>query len=260
MDKVGIIGIGNIGAAITESLIDSDKEIIISNRSKGVLQKYRKYTNVEIAESNAKLAQEAKYIIVCVKPINYPLIASEIYDYLNEDSVIISIAAGYTMNKLEEIYPNRKYVMSMSNTPALVKEAMSAICPNDKVSKEETDDILEIFSCFGKVAKLPENNFAAFTAICGSLPTYIYMFIEAASDAAVKNGMKRKDSYEYIAQTVKGSAELLLKTKDHPAKLKDDVTSPAGTSIEGLKSLENHGFRAAIMDAIDAVSDKYRKM
>ncbi len=260
MENIGIIGIGNMGGAILSSLIKAGKNIIIYNRTQSDLDQFREIDNITIAKSNVDLVKGAKYLIVAVKPAAYPAVAKEVRDHLTDEHVIISIAASYTIEKLENLFPGRKLIMGMPNMPAMIKEAMSAICPNEKVTKEELETVVEIFECFGCVAELEEDKFAAFTAVCGSLPAFIYMFIEAASDAAVLNGMNRKDSYKYIAQTMLGSAKLLLEGGDHPAKLKDDVTSPSGTSIEGLKVLEQHAFRSAIIETLDATARRYREM
>lgn len=150
--------------------------------------------------------------------------------------------------------------MTMPNTPALIQEGMSAICPNENVTDEEIQEVLEIFNSFGRASILEESQFDSFQAACSCLPAYVYMFIEAVSDGAVLHGMKRKDSYEFIAQAVMGSAKMILETKKHPGELKDMVTSPGGTTIEGLKVLEESGFRGKIIDAISAAVEKSRGM
>ena len=260
MDKIGIIGIGNMGGAIAKALCEEKKNLIIYNRTESDMDEFKGIVNVTIAKSNVDLVKQAKYIIIAVKPVVCPTVAKEIKDYLTDESVVISIAASYTLKKMERLFPGRKIVIGMPNMPAIIKEAMSAICPNDRLNENELKDVIEIFSSFGEVTELDEDKFAAFTAVCGSLPAYIYMFIEAAADAAVLNGMNRKDSYRFIAQTVLGSSKLILEGKEHPAKLKDDVTSPSGTTIEGLKVLEAHGFRSGIIEALNEAAKKYREM
>ncbi|EFI41674.1 MULTISPECIES: pyrroline-5-carboxylate reductase [Peptoniphilus] len=259
MNRVGIIGIGNMGKAIAYGLIKNNREIIISNRSNEKLREFEEYKNVKIASSNSELVENSKYIILAVKPNMYETVIDEIRDTVN-DKIIISIAAGFTIEKLNKLLPNKKIVMTMPNTPAMVFEAMSAICPNEILTEDEILEVIEIFNLFGRAARLDESQFSAFSAACGCLPAYVYMFIEAAADSAVLNGMKREDAYNFISQTVLGSAKMVLETQEHPAKLKDMVTSPGGTTIEGVRVLEKMGFRAAIIDAICAANEKSKNM
>lgn len=260
MEKIGIIGAGNMGGAIAKALIANNKQIIISNKSSGKLEKYKNIENVEITNSNIDVVKNSKYIILAVKPNIYQILAKEINKYLDDSKVLISIAAGFTIDRLNKLFVDKKILMTMPNTPAMVNEAMTAICPNEKVTEDETKKVVELFNLFGKATILDEGQFSAFTAACGSLPAFIYMFIEAAADGAVLNGMKRADSYEFIAQTVLGSAKMVLDSKNHPAYLKDMVTSPGGTTIEGVKILEDKGFRSAIIGAINAAVEKHRNM
>ncbi|MGO1580522.1 MAG: pyrroline-5-carboxylate reductase [Peptoniphilaceae bacterium] len=260
MEKIGIIGAGNMGGAIAKALIANNKQIIISNKSSQKLEKYKNIENVEITNSNIDVVKNSKYIILAVKPNIYQIVAKEINKYLDDSKVLISIAAGFTIDKLNKLFVDKKILMTMPNTPAMVNEAMTAICPNEKVTKDETKKVVELFNLFGKATILDEGQFSAFAAACGSLPAFVYMFIEAAADGAVLNGMKRADSYEFIAQTVLGSAKMVLDSKNHPAYLKDMVTSPGGTTIEGVKILEDEGFRSAIIGAINAAVEKHRNM
>ncbi|CDZ74222.1 pyrroline-5-carboxylate reductase [Peptoniphilus sp. ING2-D1G] len=260
MENIGIIGIGNMGGAILRALIKSDFNVVIANRTSEKLKEYGKYKNVEIADSNISLVKKCKYVILAVKPNMYESVGREITSALKDESVIISIAASFDKDKLKGIFKDVKTVLSMPNTPAMVSEGMSAVCFDEILNEQEREDVLEIFESFGRVAVLEEKDFAAFGAVCGALPAYVYMFIEACCDAAVLEGMSRKDSYEFIAQTVLGSAKMVIESKKHPAELKDMVTSPGGTTIEGLKVLEDLNFRSAIINAIDAATQKYKRM
>lgn len=260
MNKIGIIGAGNMGGAIATALCENSIELTISNRSLDKLEKFKDYKNTKITKDNLEVVKNSKYIILAVKPNMYKSVIDEIKNEMTEDKVLISIAAGFSIKALEELLENRKIIMTMPNTPAMVEEAMTAICPNTLVSKDEVDEVVEIFNIFGRGAIIEESQFAAFAGACGCLPAYVYMFIESVADAAVLNGMKRADAYEFVSQTVLGSAKMVIETKKHPGELKDMVTSPGGTTIAGVQSLENHGFRGTIIDAIDCAVKKSMNM
>lgn len=256
MEKIGIIGAGNMGGAIATALSKNNLDLIISNRSKEKLEIFKKYKNTKITTVNSDVVKNSKYIILAVKPNMYKNVIEEIKEDFTEDKILISIAAGFSIKSLEEILPNRKIVMTMPNTPAMVEEGMSAICPNTLVNKEEIEGVLEIFNTFGRASVIEEGQFPAFAGAVGCLPAYVYMFIEAVADAAVLNGMKRQDAYEFVSQTVLGSAKMVLETKKHPGELKDMVTSPGGTTIVGVKALEDGAFRGTVIDAIDMAVKK----
>lgn len=137
---------------------------------------------------------------------------------------------------------------------------MSAICPNNNVSEEELNYIGKLYNLFGKYEVIAEKDFHAFIALCGSSPAYVFMFIEAMADAAVAQGMPRKQAYQFAAQAVLGSAKLLLETGMHPGELKDMVCSPAGSTIEGVRILEQKGFRSAVFEALNGAAEKGKKM
>lgn len=260
MKKIGIIGVGNMGGAIATALCKNKYDLILSNHSKKNLEKFEDFENVKTTTSNIEVVKEAHYIILAVKPNMYKKVIDEIKEFLSEDKVFISIAAGFTIKSLEELLPSRKIVMTMPNTPAMVEEATTAICPNSLIEEKEVKDVVEIFSSFGIAQVLDEMYFPAFSGSCGCLPAYVYMFIEASADAAVLNGMKRQDAYKFIAQSVMGSAKMVLETNKHPGELKDMVTSPGGTTIEGVRALEDKGFRSSVMAAIDASVKKSMNM
>ena len=148
----------------------------------------------------------------------------------------------------------------MPNTPALVGEGMTAACPNDAVTEEEKNYALELLSSFGKVEIVPEHLIDAVVAVSGSSPAYIFMFIEAMADGAVAEGMPRPQAYQFAAQAVLGSAKMVLETGKHPGELKDMVCSPAGSTIEGVRILEQNGFRSAVFEALNGAAEKGKKM
>ena len=146
------------------------------------------------------------------------------------------------------------------NTPAQVGEGMTGVCANEKVSAEELAQICEITDSFGRTEVVPERLMDAVSAVSGCSPAYVFMFIEAMADAAVAQGMPRKQAYQFAAQALLGSAKMVLETGMHPGELKDMVCSPAGTTIQAVKVLEETGFRASVMDAVEACIEKSRSM
>lgn len=254
--KVGIIGIGNMGSVIADALGEKGYELILSSRGE-ISEKYKK-ENISLTD-NISLAQNSDYIILAVKPNMYPSLIAEIKEYI-DNQVFISIAAGQSLEKLEKLLGDKKIVLTMPNTAAKVGESMTAICPNKNIQKNDLDNILKIFGSFGKTILLDEDKFDGFGALAGCLPAYVFIFMEALADAGVYTGLKRDMAYEIIGQTVMGSSKMLLESRKHPAILKDMVTSPGGTTIEGLKLLEEKGFRGICIDAILAAYEKSKNM
>ena len=254
--KIGVIGIGNMGSAIAKGLLGKN-ELFLSNRGSNL--EFFKDKEVSIME-NRKVVENSDYIILAVKPNYYKNVIDEIKDLL-ENKVFISIAAGFTLEKLENLLGfDKKIVMTMPNTPASVGEGMSILCPNSNVSEDEFSNVLEIFSSFGKAIKIDENQFDAASIVNGCLPAFVDLFIEGLSDGAVLCGLKRDISYKLIAQTIIGSAKLMEESGNHPGLLKDTVTSPKGTTIEGIKALEENSFRAGLIKAVEASFNKAKNM
>lgn len=174
--------------------------------------------------------------------------------------MLVSIAAGVTIAQMEEIIGAHKIVRVMPNTPALVGEGMSSISPNGQVTEAEANEVKQLFESLGKAEQVPESMIDAVIGVSGSSPAYTYLFIEALADGAVAEGMPRPMAYEFAAQAVLGAAKMVLETKEHPGVLKDRVSSPGGTTIQAVKTLEENGFRAAVIKAVQAAADKSREM
>lgn len=153
-----------------------------------------------------------------------------------------------------------KLVRCMPNTPAMIGEGCSGVCRNDRVTDEEMAKCMELLGSFGVAEEVPERLMDAVVGVSGSSPAFVFMFIEALADGAVKAGMPRSQAYRFAAQTVQGSARLLLETGKHPGELKDMVCSPGGTTIEGVQTLEEMGLRSAVMNAVEACVEKSRNM
>ena len=214
-----------------------------------------------ITTDNREVAKEADVLLLCVKPQVVSTVIAEIKEYVGEEKLIISIVAGKSIQILQEAFGSPlKIVRTMPNTPALVGEGCTGISFSDKISDEEKKFVLELFNCVGKAEEVPEKLMDAVGGVSGSSPAFVFLFIEAMADGAVAAGMPRKQAYQFAAQAVLGSAKLMLETGKHPGELKDMVCSPGGTTIAGVKVLEEKGMRAAVMDAVLEAVEKSKKL
>ncbi len=265
MDKIfGFIGMGNMGSAMLKgaSNVFSKEDIVFSEANKEKMHSFSKEIGVECVESNTQCVEASKYVILAVKPQYMQEVLDEIKDRITSEQVVISIAAGKTLAYFAENLPDYvRVIRAMPNTPALVNEGMTGICyDHDKFSDEEIATVNKFFNSFGKVVTVDENMMDAVVCASGSSPAYVYMFIEALADSVVKYGIKRDMAYELVAQTVLGSAKMVLETKEHPGLLKDKVCSPGGTTIAGVAALEECGFRNAVIKATDKCYEKCTRM
>ena len=207
------------------------------------------------------VARESDIVFVAVKPNIIADVLSDIQKELKKNTIVISIAAGVTIKTIAKcVGYEQKIVRVMPNTPALVNAAMCSITPNTEVTDEELAIVQKLLNCIGETEVVPEYLIDAVVGASGSSPAFVFMFIEALADGAVKGGLSRKQAYKFAAQAVLGSAKLLLETGKHPGELKDMVCSPAGTTIEGVQMLEAKGFRAAIIEAVDAAIKKSKEL
>lgn len=263
---IGMIGIGNMGSAILRGMIDADyvraDQVRIFDVSKKKMNEISdEMPGIVCADSCRSIALGSDLIIIAVKPMYVRDVINDIRDSIN-GKAILCIAAGWTVNMLEEELhgTGATYLRVMPNTPAMVGEGMTAICNKTTFSEEDFDFAKGIFDSVGKTKVLSERLFDGVIAISGSSPAYVYMMIEAMADAGVREGLPRVYAYEMAAQSILGSALMVLSSGTHPAALKDAVCSPGGTTIEAVEELERKGFRAAIMDAMKACADKSREM
>lgn len=264
MMKLGFIGTGNMAGAIMGGIIKNQifrpEKIIGADISEAGREKTKEAYGIEVTGDNRKAA-DSEVLILSVKPQYYADAIAEIKDCVRDDQLIITIAPGKTLAWLEEQFGKPvKIVRTMPNTPALVGEGMTAACVNQYVTEEEKAYALKILSSFGKVELVPEHLIDAVVAVSGSAPAYVFMFIEAMADAAVAEGMPRAQAYEFAAQAVYGSAKMVLETGKHPGELKDMVCSPAGTTIEAVRVLEEKGLRSAVIEAMRACADVSRRL
>ncbi|WMJ80111.1 pyrroline-5-carboxylate reductase [Clostridium sp. MB40-C1] len=263
--KIGFIGCGNMAGAMIRGIVNSNlispECIIASNPTKEKLTKIKEETDIMVTQDNLEVAKFSNIIVLAVKPNKYKDVIEEIKNNINEDTIIITIAAGINIAKAEELFGwDIKLIRTMPNTPALVGEGMSALCKNEYVTEEDMKKVMKIFKCFGKVEVVEEKDIDTIIGLTGSSPAYVYMFIEALADGAVLKGLPRQKAYKLAAQAVYGSAKMVLETGKHPGELKDDVCSPGGTTIEAVYSLEKSGFRASVMEAMDTCIEKAKNM
>ena len=263
--KIGFIGCGNMGKSMVLGLLNDEKIIkenmLISTRTEKSGIKITNETGIKYTLNNIDVAKFSDILFLAVKPNMYEAVIKEIRDYIKEDVIIVTIAAGIKLSDVEDWFgKDVKIVKTMPNTPAMVGEGMSAICPNSLIEKNELEYICNLYNNFGKYEILEEKDFHAFTALCGSSPAYVFMFIEAMADAAVKLGIPRAKAYVMAEQSILGSAKLALETGKHPAELKDMVCSPGGTTIEAVIELENQGFRNSIISAMEKCAYKSKNM
>ena len=268
MKKTGFIGAGNMGSAIIGGIIKSglykSEDIFVYDKNPDAVKMLGEQFSIK---ENLSLCDVSKadILFLCVKPNILFSVIEEIKDMVSEDTVVVSIAAGKSIESIETAFSKQvKVVRVMPNTPALVLEGMSAVCLNNEMRKEENreklSDVIDILNSIGKTEIVCENLIDAVTGISGSSPAYVFMFIEALADAGVNAGMPRNQAYKFASQAVLGSAKMVLELSKHPGELKDMVCSPNGTTIEAVKVLEEKGFRSAVIDAVGACVEKSKRM
>ncbi len=263
--KIGFIGTGNMGTAIIGGIlkkgIANASDIIGSSPDEALRKKAADEFGIETTADNLEVLKKADIVFFSVKPQIIPVVVDEIKDSIREDQLFISIVAGKSMSWYENAFGRKiKLIRTMPNTPALVGEGMTAAVIGELVSEDEKNTALEILGSFGQVEVVSEHLMDAVVAVSGSSPAYIFMLIEAMADGAVAEGMPRVQAYKFASQAVLGSAKMALELGKHPGELKDMVCSPAGTTIEAVRVLENMGFRAAVIEAEKACAEINRNL
>ena len=263
--KIGFIGCGNMGTAMIQGILESGKcppqEMMISCRTKKTLEEKKAQFGVQISTDNRDVAAFADILFVAVKPQFYAEVLEEIKDLLTEEQILVSIAPGKTLVWFDEVLGrNLKVIRTMPNTPSMVKEGMMGMCAGARVTDADMALVRDLCSGFSQTEVIPEHLMDVVTAVSGSSPAYVYQFIEALADGGVACGLPRAKAQEYAAQMVLGSAKLVLESGQHPGALKDAVCSPGGSTIQGVRVLEEHGLRGAVMDAVIASYDKTKEM
>lgn len=259
--RLGFIGCGNMATAIIKGVISNGivlkDDIMGADKAAGSLEKIGNDMGIWTTTDNKEVAERAEVLFLSVKPQFYEAVIQEIKDVVNDTQLIITIAPGKTLEWISMQFGKPlKIIRTMPNTPALVGEGITAVCHNVNVTKEDLDKAMSILQSFGKCEIVAEHLMNVVTAVSGSSPAYVFMFIEAMADAAVSDGMPRAQAYEFAAQAVLGSAKMVLETGMHPGELKDMVCSPGGTTIEAVRVLEEKGMRSAVFEAMKACTRK----
>ena len=263
--KLGFIGCGTMANAIIGGILAkgllTESEIIGSAPSEAGRAKASE-SRIKVTADNKEVVKEADIIVLSIKPQMFDIVIPEIKDFVRDEQLIVSIAAGKTLSAIGEAFekPEIGIVRVMPNTPAQVGEGMSAFCHNDNVTDEDISWVKKILGSFGMCEEVPESLFDVVTAVSGSSPAYVFMFIEALATAGVEGGMKWEQAYRFAAQSVLGSAKMVIDTGMHPAELRDMVCSPGGTTIEAVRVLEEKNLRAAVIDGAKACLEKSKSM
>lgn len=262
--KIGFIGCGNMARAIINGMIRKGypkENLMASAKSEETLEYIKNELGIHSEEQNSEIAKQADIVILAVKPIYMEEVINEIKGEINLKKIVVTLAPGKTIEWIEKKFGKKiKLVRTMPNTPAMVSSGMTALCQNDKITENDLKVIKKIFESCGRAEVINENIMDAVVGVSGSSPAFVFMFIEAMADAAVAEGMPRAQAYKFAAQTVMGSAKLMLETGKHPGELKDMVCSPGGTTIEGVNALESCAFRSAVIEAVREAADKSRRM
>lgn len=259
--SIGLIGAGNMGAAVIRGAIKSNiikpESIWVYDIVPGKLNQLQQEFGINIAPSIDILVNESRVIIPAVKPSDIAEVLAMVRESLTGDHLILSIAAGVTTEQLKNMVQGKCHVIrTMPNTPALVGEGMTAVCRDPSIPERFINMTCMILKSFGKIEFVSEDQIHAVTAISGSSPAYAFMFLEALADGGVMMGLSREQSYRMAAQSLLGAAKLMLETGKHPGELKDMVCSPSGTTIDAVASLEHSGFRGIVTKAVQVCAEK----
>ncbi|MGY6528504.1 MAG: pyrroline-5-carboxylate reductase [Cyanobacterium sp.] len=264
--QLGVIGGGVMAEAIISCLLEKkiyqSHQIQISEPQISRREYWQNSYGVATTNSNQELFDHCEVLLLAIKPQIFSLVGKEL-DGANSAKaprLVLSILAGTSLEKLESVFTHSGVIRVMPNTPALVGKGMSAIAPNDKVSKDDLTIALSIFNAIGEVIEVPEYQMDAVTGLSGSGPAFVAVMIEALSDGGVAVGLPRAIASQLALQTVLGTAELIKTKQLHPAILKDQVTSPGGTTIAGVSQLEKNGFRHALIEAVKAAKERSQEL
>ena len=254
--KVGFIGTGNMGGPLIRGVIRSGAakpdDIYIYDVDQSKAAALAKDTGVRLATGNVELVTACDYIVLAVKPVYIMAVLEEIKKSFTDGKVLVSIAVGVSTKTLWSVLGDKaKIVRTMPNLPVLVGEGMTLVCFDKKINKQEKVIVRSLFEGSGKVEELEERLMSEVTSVTSSSPAYVFMMIEAMADGAVQQGIPRELAYRLASQAVLGSAKMVIETGLHPAQLKDQVCSPAGTTIEAVKTLEKNAFRYTIIEAME---------
>jgi len=267
MFKVGFIGGGNMASAIIGGALGSGfltpESIAVSDQSPQATQALAQKFGVAALGSNREVAARSWLIVLAVKPQFYGEVIEQVRAEAREggQKIVMTLAPGWTLERTQAAFGGPlKVVRSMPNTPALVGQGLTGFCVSELVTPAETQWVSALLESFGKAEPLPKRLMDTFSGLCGSSPAFVFMMIEALADAAVLDGFPRAAAYNLAAQAVLGSAQMVLELGGHPGALKDMVCSPGGSTIEGVRTLEEKGMRSAFIEAALRTNAKAREL
>ena len=261
---IGFIGAGNMAEAMIRGLLRGSDfapaQITASGPREERVRELREAYKINATVDN-RIPAAAQIVVLSVKPQILSRVLDEVADTIQSETLVISIAAGVPVAAIQaRLAAGTRVVRAMPNTPALVDAAATAIAGGEHARESDLEDAKRIFDAIGLTVILEETQLDAVTGLSGSGPAYVFLILEALSDAGVKVGLSRRTAQLLAAQTVLGSAKLLLETNEHPGRLKDMVTSPGGTAITGLHTLEAGGVRTTLMNAVEAATRRSREL
>lgn len=262
---IGFLGAGQMATALAKGwaaagLLDTARSVA-SDPYPAARDKFASATGVRAVESNADVVGAADMVVVAVKPQTMAAVLDEVRPLLADRHLVVSIAAGVTLKQLADgLGPDVRVVRVMPNTPCLLGASASGFAAGPAATKDDVALVAQLFGAVGKAFALPEGQLDAVTGLSGSGPAFVYVMIEALADGGVRVGLPRDVALALAAQTVLGSARMVLETGQHPAAMKDAVASPGGTTMAGLHALERGGFRAALMDAVEAATRRAEEL
>ncbi len=258
---LGFIGGGNMAAALVKGLLHAKvvppEGIIVSDVKPERLAQLKEEHGIRVTQDNHALVKASDVIVLAVKPQAIDKVLGLIGGDVKTTQLVVSVAAGVPVSAIEARLPDGVHVVrTMPNTPATVQAGATAIAPGTHATEEDLEVARALFAAVGRVVTLDETLLDAVTGLSGSGPAYVMLMIEALADGGVKVGLHRDTALLLAAQTVYGSAKLLLETGEHPGRLKDMVTSPGGTAIAGLHTLESGGLRRTLIDAVEVATNR----
>jgi pyrroline-5-carboxylate reductase len=262
---IGFVGAGNMAEALIRGLVRGGhvpaKSIAASGPRKERLAELERGYGIDVTTHNREVVQRCGVVVLSVKPQIMDKVLREVGDLIKPEALVISIAAGVDTETIEESLPDgARVVRAMPNTPALVGAGATAISPGKHASEADMATARAMFDAVGITVELDESQLDAVTGLSGSGPAYIFLILEALADAGVKVGLARRNALRLAAQTLMGSAKMQLETDEHPGKLKDMVTSPGGTAIAGLHTLEQGGLRTTLINAVETATKRAREL
>lgn len=258
-DRLGFIGAGRMATALARGFVAADlatcDQILASDPSPAATEQFGRATHCRTTRDNARVARESDVIFLAVKPQQMAAVLGELADLVTPDQLVVSIAAGIPLARLaRQLTSGPRLVRVMPNTPCLVGHGASAFCPGPRARPADAELVARLLGAVGRAYQVEEKLLDAVTGLSGSGPAFVYVIIEALSDGGVRMGLPREIALALAAQTVRGAAEMVLASGEHPGVLKDRVASGGGTTIAGLQALETGAVRAALMAAVEAAA------